>query len=331
MEHLNQSPLDINEQRSISHISPETFPLPDRADTFARPLSEADEANLARLSKFADLQANAANQTLEALVTLENPPTAEDWAMAYRSLITWRSTISPAQFDQTNIAPRPKRLLTPINDADPNCDRIGVIGRLRASATWNEQTKTWIGGQPTPSSRIHEQAGIWAMERFAAEGNDSDRLHNIITLPDGSVCQGNSIVRGESARAIALHLKQGAITRRDNVSQFETGGDCIFTVTASQADRTRIFLAAMNQLADLATYPRDNVLTQDLAEIAYLLFQAPIMKKGSDAVIRTYLVAATAYLQGRALVLPQDIDLRAYIAGQDNFILYFTDRSSMLP
>lgn len=329
MEHIHQPSPELNERR-IPRISPESFPLPNRADTFARPLSEADGVKLNQLRSFADLQATAANQMTETLATLESPPTAEDWTTAYDALVHWRSTIQPAQFGQTSIPPNPKSLVIPISDLNPNCDRIGVIGRLRANATWDDQAKLWVGGQPTLSSLIHEQAGVWAMERFAMENNQSDRLHNVVVLPDGNTCNGNFVVRGASAKAIALKLKQGAITRRQDVRQFETGGECIFTVTASEADRRTMFLAGMYQLAALTALPQGSVTSANIAEVAYLLFQAPIMKKGSDAVNRTYLVAAAAYLQGKALTLPQDIDLRAYVAGQDAFMKYMNSAAISL-
>ncbi|UGT60543.1 hypothetical protein [Nocardia asteroides] len=47
----------------------------------------------------------------------------------------------------------------------------------------------------------------------------------------------------------------------------------------------------------------------------FLLCQAPVMKRGTDAVIRTFLVGALLFEQPP--VLAQDADLRCLVLGQD--------------
>lgn len=63
------------------------------------------------------------------------------------------------------------------------------------------------------------------------------------------------------------------------------------------------------------------------ANIAYLLYQGPQKKRGSDAVLRSFLVASGTHLLGQPPILPQDIDLRAYAVGQDKFVDYLKAHS----
>jgi hypothetical protein len=48
----------------------------------------------------------------------------------------------------------------------------------------------------------------------------------------------------------------------------------------------------------------------------YLLYQAPLTKKGSDAVARVFLVAVGTVLLGAAPILEHDVDLQCIVAGQ---------------
>lgn len=308
-----------NEIDSTIAISPESFPLPDRADTFARPLSDADQAVLERRKEFASKQAEAANHSLDTLRTLEHPPTADDWAEVYEGLTNWRSSLDAARLGK-GVKQGRDRITTPITDESPNRDRVGHVGRLRDGAVWNDRTQAWTGGQETPASLVVAEAGSRALGRFEAEGVAGDELQNIIRLPDGSAVHGNRIVRGQTSRQIALELKRGVEARGLDVSQFETGGDdMMFTITADSEDRQTIFGAALQELADQTP---GHCAPETWANVAYLLYQSPQYKKGSDAVIRTFLVTAGAYLMGRAPVLPQDIDLRAYTSSQDEFVRY---------
>lgn len=302
-------------------ITAESFPFPDRADTFARPLSEGDQRRLEGLRRFAGLQAAAANKALETLAASGATPTVEDWSKIYQSLTDWRSGLNAAHFGK-GVVQGKDRITTPITDASPNRDRIGAVGRLRANSQWSDEAQSWVGGEQTPSSRVAERAGERVTRRFDAEAPDSDELQNIVRLPDGTAVNGNKIVRGRKAAQIAQEIKQGVAARGHDVSQFDTGGDMMFTVTATEADRTRIFAAAMDRLQELSSLPKNEITDKDLAEVVYLLYQSPLNKKGSDAVTRPYYVVAGKYLQGKAPAVPQDIDLRAYTMSQDQFVQY---------
>jgi hypothetical protein len=324
---MDMSEIPIQHQREREEIltgrthliGPESFPMPDRADTFARPLSDADQTTLASRREFGVRQAEAANDVLAALQTLEQPLTANDWNEVYETLTRWRSSLDAARLGQ-GVAQGRDRITTPITDESPNRDRVGNLGRLRAGATWSDEAQAWVGGLETPASRIVAEAGARAATRFDAEGITGDELQNTVHLPDGTVMRGNRIVRGEAAHQIALELKRGVAARGHDVGQFETGGeDMMFTITADAADRAAIFQAALQEL----TSQQPGQCTREAwANVAYLLYQSPQYKKGSDAVIRTFLVAAGTHLVGEAPILPQDIDLRAYISTQDEFVRY---------
>ncbi len=321
MENL---PAALHEATTLNaHIGPESFPLPDRADTFVRPLNDADQMELDERLGFATLQSEAANGALTVLNTCATP-TAETWASLYASLTQWRSGLAVARFERGVVHSR-DRITLPITDASPNCDRIGRFGRLLAGSVWSDEAQAYVDGIPTPASRIMEAAGERARERFIAEDIPGDELQNMVRLPDGSVVCGNRIVKGHAARAVALELKRRVEARGHDVSQFETGvDDIMFTITANEAGRRTIFQSAMQELASQKS---QECTPETWANIAYLLYQSPQYKRGSDAVIRTYLVAAGAYLLGSAPVLPQDIDLRAYTMSQNDFVSYLLSTS----
>lgn len=303
----------------VERIEANAFPLPDRADTFARPLTDADEAELAERRKFAEGQAEESTYELGKLREIEGVPSSDTWTEMYGSITKWRSNLDAARLGK-GIVQGKDRITTPITDKSPNRDRIGDLGRLRAGSSWSDDEQAWVGGEPTPASSVVAAAGERAHARFETEGVAGDRLQNTVRLPDGRLINGNEIIKGAAAKQLVLELKQGVEDRRLDVSQFETGGDMIFMVTASEENRNLIFQAAMDELEKLSHQP--NEWNQEaFANIAYLLFQSPQFKKGSDAVIRTFLVTAGAYL-GEVPKIPQDIDLRAGTMTQDDFIQY---------
>lgn len=101
--HEPQNPF-TNLQEQLSNtttlIKPDCFPMPDRADTFARPLSEADATALTKRREFATRQAEEANTELTTLCELKTVPTANDWANVYNSITQWRSGLDAARLGQ---------------------------------------------------------------------------------------------------------------------------------------------------------------------------------------------------------------------------------------
>lgn len=53
---------------------------------------------------------------------------------------------------------------------------------------------------------------------------------------------------------------------------------------------------------------------------AYLLYQAPRRKRGSDATIRTFLIAAGTHLLAYPPLILHDIDLRGYVRPAEQFV-----------
>ncbi len=303
-----------------SGITKDDFPFPGRADTFARPLSESDRAELEGRKEFAGWHATAANAGVARLRALGPRPTAAQWRAEYGTLIDQRAEQGVAQFGQDHTTGK-ERFQIPITDESPNRDQIGSTGRLRAGSVWSDEAQAWVGGEPTPASRTFEEAGQRAKERFAAEEVTGDVLQNRVRLSDGSEVDGNQIVTGEAAEQIALELKAQVAARGIDVSTFETKGeDLSFTITAKAADRERILQDAFDQLG------RPEKLTiHTWADNAYKLFQAPENKRGSDSVIRTFIAEIGEYDLGRVPKFPHDIDLRANTMSQSDFVNYLVE------
>ncbi|HEX4724181.1 MAG TPA: hypothetical protein VH333_16815 [Pseudonocardiaceae bacterium] len=291
-------------------ITPECFPTPDLA------LRSADERENRRVRGFAVEQAVIAEATRARLagelcgVRAEAERVAVLTA-AHGDLMRWRYELAVRTGRRlgNGIPHDASRFSTPMRDTSPNFDRIGYLGRFRDGARWDESTRTFRGGKETPAYRIMLRYGALAADRFT--GNDGDVLHNQVVLPDGSPIAGNSLVRGAAARRIAQDLLERIARRGVDTSQIETGGDPMYVVTATESARSRMFGAAMGLLAGATS---DGVAAWQAAR--YLFYQAPMTKKGSDAVTRTFLVTVGAILFGQAPVLAQDVDLRCIVAGQ---------------
>lgn len=293
-------------------ITPGSFPTPDLA------LRSTDEGENRRVREFAVEQAAVAESTRARLADqLGGVRSPDDRAAvltaAHADLVRWRYELALRTGRRLGqgIPHDASRFSTPVCDTSPNYDRIGYLGRFRDGARWDESTRTFRGGQDTPASRIMLEYGALATDRFAGAANDGEVLCNPVVLPDGSPIEGNSLVRGAAARRIAQELVERIARRGADTSRIETGGDPMYVVTATDSARGRMFRAAMGLLAGATS---DVVAAWQAAR--YLLYQAPVTKKGSDAVTRTFLVAVGALLFGQAPVLAQDVDLRCIVAGQ---------------
>jgi hypothetical protein len=306
------------------HITAACFPTPHLALTTTNPDDQA------RIRSFADRQATAARAVLGWLTQRMSTPMISHTdhadridaiSTAYGDLLDWRYTEAQQTPHRAAVGfpPDALRFATPI---DVNYDRIGTVGRLREGARWDPDTRTYRGGTPTPASEQMDLIGRLADARFAVEVSGADEVVNWVRLPSGCLVAGSTIVRGTAARTAARTLTARAAGRGMDVARFEDGGDPMYTVTAPAATRTRIRDHVFELLAAADVMP-DPLSTWAWA--AYLLYQAPEMKKGSDAVARTFLVAVGTYVTGRALILPQDIDLRAYVLDQATFQRWLTD------
>lgn len=296
----------------MTTINAACFPAPHLT------LRTTDEDEIRRIAAFSDQQAAAAARTLPELVDdlriagcLRERTHA--FVKAYGTLTRWRAALARRTTRRFGIGLEhdPRRYVTTITEGGPNYDRLGYVGRLREDAVWDPERRVFRGGRVTPAHLIMIEYGRLAIARFGVEAPCGDTLRNPVTLPDGTRMHGNNLVRGAAAQRVAADLVARIARRGADASQIETGGHPMYAVTAADRDRERMFHVAMTVLAGAED---GDVSAWQAAR--YLLYQAPMIKKGSDAVIRTFLVTAGTVLLGRPPILEQDVDLRCIVAGQ---------------
>ncbi len=300
----------MSEPRTTPEFCAANFPTPHLALR-----GTADES---RVCAFADEQARAARRVhghvAPGLAGLTVGGRVAALTTAYDAVVRWRRSVAAVAEDaRYDPAARPavERYAVTLDEDGPNYDRLGVVGRFRRGSRWDESTRTFVGGQDTPASRIVAAYGDAAKCRFAVEAPHHDWLHNKVALPVASgTVPGNMLVRGHSARGIA-HQLAARVTARRGTAEVETGGEPIYAVTADGKWRQVLFAEAMSVLAT-AAYGDWTAWWN----AAYLLYQAPRYKKGTDAINRVFLVAVGAALLGEPPVVPQDIDLRCVVLGQ---------------
>jgi len=297
-------------------LSSENFPTPRMAIRGDLTLSDVDW--------FAAEQANAANLAVDYLDnTLDSTTESQQpavFASLHDQLVDWRYQVAVAHGSSTSQA---ERFLVPITDETPNIDPVGSnVGFWNKGSKWDESLGREAGGEETPATRLVVEVGEWINARFDEEGNPGDFLQNQVRLPNGQMVNGNSLLRGEVAHE---QNRQGIERAKNNgvdTSQFDYKGDFIYTKTATEADRTTIRRALYDYLTQLeAVYQRGETVTvRQWAEAAYLLYQSPENKKGSDALSRVYLMALASRWMQTAPAMPDDIDWRAYTKGQRRFV-----------
>jgi hypothetical protein len=139
-------------------------------------------------------------------------------------------------------------------------------------------------------------------------------LRNMVNLPGGRTIKGNLLDQ-----------------------EFYPGQ--VITGTAAFADREQLRQASFEILADLETQrpgkdrldSQDPELRQKFSDAAYCLIQGPEMQRGSDSIMRTFLVAAHTRVFDAAPVLPQAIDLDGMVRGQEGFNQVMRDQLRVLP
>lgn len=296
-------------------ITAASFPTPDLARR------GGDDTEQQRVAAFAQHQADAAT-TLRARLAAVWPDLDVHGRLAalragHAETIAWRYGLAlqaPRRLGE-GLPLDARRFVAPLRDGGPNTDRLGYLGRLRDGAAWDPTGRTYRGGWPTPAHEVMVRYGHAAVARMDREARGEDELLNVVRLPGGRVVDGNRLVRGASGRRIADDLVARVAARGGDTSRMEVGGDPVYVVTAAPDDADTLFNVALTLLAgapDLDRLPR----LRAWQDARYLLYQAPRMKKGSDAVTRVFLVAVGALLFGRAPVLQHDVDLRCMVLGQ---------------
>ncbi|AXX30273.1 hypothetical protein KCV87_05580 [Actinosynnema pretiosum subsp. pretiosum] len=295
----------------LPEITAGNLPTPELAER------STDPAVLRRVRGFAESQAAAARVELRRLLDLAplpGPERVRAFESAHARLVKWRyetALRTPSRLGR-GLPHDPERFRVRLADDSPNCDRLGYLGRLRDGSTWNGEARLFTGGADTPAHRVMLRYGQRALARFEQTGTPGDELRNLVVLPDGQVVVGNSLVRGDRARRVGRELAERVARRQGVAPQMELGGEPLYAVTAPAESRSVLFAEAMRELGharpgDVAAWQRAR----------YLLYQAPLTKKGSDAVTRTFLVAVGAFLLGTTPTLEQDADLRCMVDGQE--------------
>jgi hypothetical protein len=237
--------------------------------------------------------AEASNQAMDGL---RQGKSAEE---VYQDITKWRASL------ESDPAKRAK-LETAIAEGDPNFDPFGTMAGKRE------------GGVDTQESLQRARTGEDIKARF--EGVNGDVLQTTITLPDGTVVNGNKLHRGASADEINQ--------RKGNKYGYEDSAEKFITETAAPADQKRLhdagiaeidrLLASRESLKTASPEQRQRAMNE-FADAAYMLFHGPVVNRGSDSTIRVMLTAAFTETFGTPPRLPQDIDIRAYSKDQATF------------
>lgn len=291
-------------------ITAASFPTPDLIKDTNNP------AAWDQLARFADVQAAAANQAVAQLADLidrQRMPAAEAFRRLYSQISAWRYQVSRQPVGQ-----RPRTAPDAYQEEiGPGRNNIDFFGRgLRRDAG---------SGAETPASRLSALLGDAAAARFAAEASAKDILDNKVWLPGGIVISGNSLRRGRELMDV-LNLDEPI----DGLVASYTGEDQDRTVLRQAGFET---LARLDEARTAGHLPDlgDPEARRAFADAAYYLYQAPLYHRGSDATTRVLLAAAHTHVFDAVPRLPNDIDVRAYIVGQQSYRDYLDRNLTALP
>jgi hypothetical protein len=300
-------------------ITPASFPTPGLI------LRSADPAAQAPWREFAASQAAAA-RTACALLAQALPGTTGTAARAavltaaLEAIEGWRYQVAAASphADGRYGTAHAEQFRTPVTDASPNLFRIGEPGRYRDGSTWDPAARAYTGGTETPASATMRRYAELAALRLAASPAVG-RAASLVALPAGRHAQGTMLLGGDAARQAAAEIARRITARGGDASRTATSGDLIYAASAPEASRQASFSSAIELLAGCD--PGD---PGSWARAAWRLYQAPRAKRGTDAVIRVFLIAAGTCLLGQPPFLPHDIDLAAYVHEEDPFASQLT-------
>lgn len=300
-------------------ITAASFPTPDLIkDT-------KDLAVLDQLARFADVQAAAANQAVAELADLidrQHTPATQAFQQVYAQISAWRHRVT-----QQSAGHRAE------NSADPGPEEIGPgwcnidlfgPGLRRDGGRFDPERGVIGGGAETPASRLSEQLGKAALARFDVEAPTENILDNKVKLPDGTLSYGNSLRRGdELVEALGLGRPIDGL---------------VAAYTGEQDDRTALRQAGFETLGRLHDARAtdnppslgDPASRRTFADAAYYLYQAPQFHRGSDAITRVLLAAAHTRIFDAVPTIPHDIDVQAYVIGQQRFHDYLNEKLTVV-
>jgi hypothetical protein len=245
----------------------------------------ANPAAWDQLRGFAQLQAQGANAALGVLD--ERLGGAESrvervsaFEAAYRHVAEWRYQVAVAG-KWTRPGASAEDVRTPLG--------IGMGYKVTPD--------NWLPDPDSPAYKMLKRLEQVGLERLAG----SHGLQNRVTLRSGRRVNGNTV-------------------------RYIPGPQEVRTATAEPDEREVLRRASFEALAELeearagdGTDPQDPEQRQAFVDAAYFLVQGPEFKRGSDAVMRTFLVAAHTRVFDAAPVLPQAIDLDGMVRGQEGF------------
>lgn len=305
-------------QPALRSITADCFPTPALILRTNDPDSQRD------LCTFAHKQAAAARALHQKLTDELHQASSTDaraavFMSAFDAAEEWRyrlAAATPHRIGRYSVS-HVERFRTPITDDNPNLFRIGEPERFTDGAVWNPLTRTYTKGVETPASQTMRRFAALAAMRFTDSPN-ADIVCNRVTLTDGRVVGGTRLLRGSAARRAASEIAARIAARGGDTSRIITNGDLIYLASAAETDRKAIFHSVVTLLAQHHATPAAALTAW--AEAAYLLYQAPRRKRGGDATIRTFLIAAGTSLLGYPPVLLHDIDLNAYMRPAEQFV-----------
>ncbi|WP_328916123.1 MULTISPECIES: hypothetical protein [unclassified Streptomyces] len=312
------TPAETHGSLSAPEITAACFPVP------ALLLRTNDPAAQRTISAFAHQQAGTARTLHRALsIALHSAHDTGTRVAAFTTMFKaaedWRyEAAATSPHSVGRYSPRwAERFRTPVTDDNPNLFRIGDHARFRDGAKWDPATRIYRGGAETPASRTMRRFEAIAAARFP-QSPSVDAVCNRVALPDGRIAEGTRLLRGSAARQAAAEMAARISARGGDISRITTDGSLIYAASTPGTDHRAIFHRAMTLLAVEHATPADALAAW--LQAAYLLYQAPRKKRGADATIRTFLIAAGVQLLPEPPVLPHDIDLRAYVQTQDLFV-----------
>ncbi|MDX2970769.1 hypothetical protein [Kribbella solani] len=288
-------------------ITAASFPTPDLIKRVNNP------AVWDQQGRFASLQAAAANSALTRMSTLLDAAATKAQRMqlfadTYRDLAEWRYQL--ARRDEG------EQLGTTADLCRTRIGRGYVLDPFGAAHLFGEDPSA-------PGSRLSARLGNFIRMRLETESPGAAELQNIVVRPDGSTIGGNFLIRGELAHEYGF-------------PGHYAGTFC--TVTGELADRTTLQRDAFGLVAELEEQRaagRTDLLDDPEAQQAfrtaqYYLYQGPEYRRGSDATLRVLQATLHTRVFGAPPALPQDIDVVAYVAGQQTFDDYLKRNQSIL-
>ncbi|WP_433007388.1 hypothetical protein [Kribbella sp. CA-294648] len=300
-------------------ITAASFPTPHFIQVSSNPAVWDQQA------RFAEIHAGGANQALDRLSGLLDAANSEAqrvhaFEQTYRELAQWRYDLSQRSDGQRPGA-TPESYRSPIGRGYAT-DAFGKGTHRDGQVKLDSQGKL-VGGAETPASRLAARLADIAAARFASEAPEAEMLQNKVRLPDGTV-NGNQIHRGRSAAAMR-NAPEGI-------------QDYYCTLTGEEPDRKALQQAAFTRLAELETQRasgrtdllEDPAARRAFVEAEYFIYQGPEYQRGGDASIRALLVASHTRVFDAPVKLPQDIDVMAYVASQQDFYAHVERNQTVL-